>query len=78
MIAQVTGHVAEEFIWTGGDVHIYNNHFEGLKQQTHRIPFASPELILNPLVNEIDDFKFSDFTLTNYDCHPAIKMAVSV
>lgn len=78
MIAQVTNHVAEEFIWTGGDVHIYNNHVDALAEQLKRTPLASPQLELNPEVKEIDDFKYEDFKIVNYESHPTIKMEVSV
>jgi len=78
MIAQVTGHVASEFVWTGGDVHIYNNHIEALKEQLERKPYPSPMLVLNPDVKEIDDFNIEDFEIVNYESHPTIKMKVSV
>ena len=79
MIAQVTGHDAEEFIWTGGDVHIYNNHFVGLNEQLTRREhiFKSPTLSLNKNIKEIDDFTFDDFVINDYESHPTIKMAVS-
>lgn len=78
MFAQVTGHVAKEFVWTGGDVHIYNNHRAALIQQLMLDPYESPTLRLNPAVKEIDDFKFEDFEILGYQHHPAIKMEVSV
>lgn len=78
MVAQVTGHVAEEFVWTGGDVHIYRNHVEQLEEQLKREPFPSPTLKLNPDVKEIDDFTFEDFEILDYQCHPTIKMEVSI
>jgi len=78
MIAQVTGHVAREFIWTGGDTHIYTNHIEQLTEQLGREPLPSPRLILNPLVKEIDDFVFDDFEIVGYESHDTIKMQVSV
>lgn len=78
MIAQVTNHVAEEFVWTGGDVHIYNDHVEALQEQLTRKPYPSPQLVLNHKVKEIDDFNIGDFLVTNYENHPTIKMKVSV
>jgi len=78
MIAQITGLEVGEFIWRGGDVHIYKNHIEALSEQPFRTPYPSPRLILNKDVKEIDDFKFEDFEIVDYECHPAIKMEVSV
>lgn len=78
MFAQITGHVAKEFVWTGGDVHIYNNHKAALTEQLSRHPYASPTLKLNPNIKEIDDFKFEDFEIVGYQHHPTIKMEVSV
>lgn len=78
MFAQVTGHTAKEFVWTGGDVHIYNNHKSALIKQIMLDPYESPTLKLNPAVKEIDDFKFEDFEIVGYQHHPAIKMEVSV
>lgn len=79
MFAHVTGFKAKEFVWTGGDVHIYNNHINALVQQLVRDPFPSPRLRLNLEVKEIDDFKFEDIEIVDYDnFHPTIKMQVSV
>ena len=79
MIAHVTGHEAVEFIWTGGDTHIYNNHVEPLEEQLTRELYHSPTLWLNPDVKEIDDFTYEDFKIVGYDkYHPTIKMEVSV
>jgi thymidylate synthase len=78
MIAQVTNHIAEEFVWTGGDTHIYNNHIDLLGEQITREPYESPKLLLNTSVKEIDDFVFDDFQITEYESHPTIKMDVSV
>jgi thymidylate synthase len=78
MIAQVTDHKAVEFVWTGGDVHIYNNHIDILKKQIYLIPFESPTLLLNPEIKYIDDFTYNDFTINKYRHHRPIKMEISV
>lgn len=78
MIAQVTGTYATEFVWTGGDVHIYNNHVDALREQIGREPYPSPTLRLNRSVKEIDDFVFDDIKIEGYESHETIKMEVSV
>jgi thymidylate synthase len=78
MIAQVCGLKPGEFIHTFGDVHIYSNHMEQVKLQLSRQPFALPVMKLNPLVKDILGFQYEDFTLENYECHPAIKAPVAV
>ncbi|TMI71760.1 MAG: thymidylate synthase [Bacteroidetes bacterium] len=78
MIAQVCDLEPGEFIHTFGDVHIYNNHLEQVKLQLSRKPFPLPAMKLNPAVRNIFDFKFEDFTLENYQSHPAIKAPVAV
>jgi len=78
MIAQVCDLKLGELVFTGGDVHIYNNHLDALKMQLERKPFHLPTMKLNPAVKSIEDFKFEDFTLENYQSHPAIKMKVAV
>ena len=78
MIAQVCDLEPGEFVHTFGDVHIYNNHIEQVKLQLSRTPFPLPAMKLNPSVKNIFDFKFEDFTLENYQCHPAIKAPVAV
>lgn len=78
MVAQVTGLKPYEFIHTVGDAHIYNNHLEQVKLQLSREPKPLPTMKLNPEVKDIFDFKYEDFTLENYECHPLIKGKISV
>lgn len=78
MIAQVCGLEPGDFVHTFGDVHIYNNHMEQVKLQLSRTPFPLPTMKLNPTIKDIFGFKFKDFTLENYQSHPAIKAPVAV
>ena len=78
MMAQVTGLEVGEFIHTLGDTHIYHNHFEQVKIQLEREPYALPQMKINPDVKDIDGFKYEDFELINYQCHPTIKGVVAV
>ena len=78
MIAQVCDLESGDFVHTFGDVHIYSNHMEQVNLQLSRTPFALPTMKLNPAVKDIFDFKFEDFTLENYQSHPAIKAPVAV
>jgi len=78
MIAQVCDLQPGDFIHTFGDVHIYNNHMEQVQLQLSRTPYPLPIMKINPLVKNIFDFKYEDFTLENYRFHPAIKAPVAV
>ena len=78
MVAQVCDLGLGDFVHTFGDVHIYNNHLEQVKLQLSRTPFPLPTMKLNTEVKNIFDFKVEDFTLENYQCHPAIKAPVAV
>ena len=78
MIAQVCDLKPGDFVHTFGDVHIYSNHMEQVKLQLSRTPFPLPTMKLNPEVKDIFEFKFEDFVLENYECHPGIKAPVAV
>jgi thymidylate synthase len=78
MIAQICDLEPGEFIHSFGDVHIYTNHFEQVKEQLLREPKPLPKMILNPLIKSLFDFKYEDFTLINYDPHPLIKGKVAI
>lgn len=78
MIAQVCGLKAGEFVHTLGNAHIYSNHFEQVKLQLSRKPYPLPIMKINPNVKDIDDFKFEDFELIDYQCYPTIKGDVAV
>jgi thymidylate synthase len=78
MVAQVCNLQPGEFVWTGGDVHLYSNHIEQAQLQLTREFRALPVLKINPEVKDIFAFTFEDFTLENYDPHPHIKAAVAV
>ena len=78
MMAQVTGLAPGDFVWTGGDVHVYMNHEEALREQLRREPRPLPQMRLNPAVCRLDDFTYEDFTLENYQCHPALPMPIAV
>jgi thymidylate synthase len=78
MIAQVCDLQPGDFVHSFGDVHLYNNHIEQAKLQLTRTPFELPTLKINPAVKDIFSFDFSDFTIENYQCHPAIKAPVAI
>ncbi|MBB5190487.1 thymidylate synthase [Silvimonas terrae] len=78
MVAQVCDLEPGEFVWTGGDCHIYMNHMEQVKTQLTREPRALPTMKINPARRDILSFEYEDFTLEGYDPHPALKGAVAV
>jgi len=78
MIAQVSGLKLGDFVHTFGDTHLYRNHLEQAREQLSRQPRKLPIMRLNPAVKNLFDFKYEDFTLENYDPHPAIKAPVAV
>ncbi|MFO1358220.1 thymidylate synthase [Plasticicumulans sp.] len=78
MLAQVCGLEAGEFIWTGGDCHIYSNHFEQVDTQLAREPLPLARMVLNPEVRDLFAFRYEDFRLEGYESHPAIRAPVAV
>ncbi len=78
MVAQVCGFEAGDFVHTFGDVHIYSNHQEQIKEQLSRSPKPLPTMKLNPEIKNIFDFTYGDFELLNYDPHPLIKGKVAI
>jgi thymidylate synthase len=78
MMAQVTGLQAGEFIHTLGDAHLYSNHSEQVESQLVREPFPLPTMHINSAVKNIFDFRFEDFELRDYQCHPHIKAPVAI
>jgi thymidylate synthase len=78
MVAQVCGLQPGEFIWTGGDCHLYANHLEQTDLQLSREPLPLPVMQLNPAVTDLLAFKFEDFELLGYQAHPHIKAPVAV
>ncbi|MGP5408074.1 thymidylate synthase [Psychrobacter celer] len=78
MIAQVCGLGVGEFIWTGGDCHIYQNHREQVELQLTRECYTLPTLTLNPDVDDIFAFRFEDISVNGYASHPVIKAKVAV
>lgn len=77
MVAQVTGIPAGEFVHTFGDVHIYSNHFDQVKEQLTREPYPFPTVKLNSAVTDVDGFKVEDITLENYQSHPSLRAEIA-
>jgi thymidylate synthase len=78
MIAQVCGLKPKEFVHTFGDLHLYVNHLDQAREQLSREPRTLPQMLLNPAVKNLEDFRYEDFTLEGYDPHPAIKAPIAV
>ena len=78
IVAHVTGLKPGEFVWTGGDCHIYLNHLKQVNEQLKRKPRTPPELIIKRKVESIFDFRYEDFEIVGYDPHPPIKAPIAV
>jgi thymidylate synthase len=78
MLAQQCDLAPGEFVWTGGDCHLYLNHLEQADEQLRRSPFPLPRLALKRRPPSIFDYQYEDFEIVNYQCHPAIKAPVAV
>jgi thymidylate synthase len=78
MVAQVCDLVPGEFVHTFGDLHLYENHLEQAQLQLSRAPRPLPTMRINPAVRDIFQFKYEDFTLEDYDPHPAIKAPIAI
>ncbi|MCL5113953.1 MAG: thymidylate synthase [Patescibacteria group bacterium] len=78
IFAHLTGYPPGDFVHTFGDAHIYSNHFDQVKEQLKRKPRPLPTMKINPKLKDIDQVKFEDFTLENYDPYPMIKAVVTV
>ena len=78
MVAQVVGLKPGDFVHTLGDAHLYNNHLVQVDEQLGRQPYGLPKMKLNTGINNIFDFKFEDFELSDYEAHPHIKAPISI
>jgi len=78
MVAQQTGYDVGEFVWTGGDTHIYHNHFEQVKTQLSRKPYPLPQLQIKRKPDSLFEYQFEDFEFIDYQYHPRIKAEVAV
>jgi thymidylate synthase len=78
MVAQVCDLKPGDFVHTFGDLHLYSNHLEQAREQLSRDYRPLPRMELNPVIKDIEDFQFKDFTLLDYNPHPSIKAAIAV
>lgn len=78
MFAQQCDLEPGEFVWTGGDVHLYTNHIEQAKLQLSRTPYAIPQLVIKRKPASLFDYQFEDFEIVNYQSHPSIKAPIAV
>jgi len=78
MVAQQCDLEPGEFIWTGGDCHLYSNHLEQVELQLSRKPFPLPQLVIGRKPDSLFDYAFEDFEIVGYECHPHIKAPVAI
>jgi thymidylate synthase len=78
MFAQQTGLLPGELVWTGGDCHLYLNHLEQVDAQLARVPYPLPRLVLHRKPDSMFDYRYEDFDIADYRCHPAIKAPIAV
>jgi thymidylate synthase len=78
MVAEQTGLEVGDFVWTGGDCHLYSNHLEQVHLQLSRAPLPLPKLVIKRKPSSIFDYAFEDFEVVGYECHPAIKAPVAI
>jgi thymidylate synthase len=78
MIAQQCDLNVGDFIWTGGDCHLYQNHLEQADEQLAREPLTLPRLAIKRRPESISDYRFDDFEILNYESHPHIRAAVAI
>jgi thymidylate synthase len=78
MVAQQCGLEVGDFVWTGGDCHIYSNHFDQVELQLSREPHPYPQLVIQRKPDSLFDYRYEDFIIENYNHHPHIKAPVAV
>jgi thymidylate synthase len=78
LVSQVVGMVPDEFIWSGGDSHIYLNQLDKIDTQVNRVPYDFPKLKINPDISDIFKFKYEDILIEDYQYHPPISYTVNV
>jgi thymidylate synthase len=78
MVAQVCNLKAKEFVHTFGDLHIYKNHVEQVREQLSRTPRQLPKLLINETIKDIDSFEYEDFELIDYNPYPPIRAQIAV
>jgi thymidylate synthase len=78
MLAQQCDLALGDFVWTGGDVHLYSNHLQQVQTQLARTPYPLPKLLIKRKPPTLFDYQFDDFEIVDYQCHPAISAPIAV